>query len=682
MAIEITTSDQTTKDAILLALGAQSSLPSAMKSAVLAALAAASSAEKQGAGVMVATLAAVTAAFNAASQADKAAFLSLLPAGGSGTSYSFSYDAQTSSLLVTPAGGATQSISLAEFVTATELVAALAGYAQAGHSHSISDVAGLQGALDARAPSTNITEAMLSAEVSAKLNTVGSGGSSLPASVSFSLTWDTAASKDMGSYTATSTLAFVSSDTSSVVGGSTFAVVTASGFSATFDGVASAGWATSGVNIVGLYRVGNHIIWTVNGTQAARLLAVPTAPAWTSAPSLSAAVVGTAVTPTAGVSTGYPTPTITYQWQSPSGTNISGATSASYTPLAGQVGQTLRRVDTATNASGSATTQTNAVTVGASATAPGAPTLSGVTSITATGLTYTYADPASNGGSAITSRNADITFDAGATWTAITAPVVGSNTITFASSGTARTAQIRARATNAVGSGSYGTATGIAVPAQTGYSWPTTTTNLRGEPGYIEGTESGSYAAGWTYTAAAADQQAGSARWRSETVGPATYAVGTGRLVVKRHRGAAATTTQYLAIQGFKLSSGADAFDVILLQNNHKIYTAGVESDITALPADTGQTATWVRGANWAAVQTVGWNAAFGASDFAVSLQATSGALRFSRWSGSAWQEVGVYRPTAGIGTGLVANDWVMYMRLVSNAAGTAAGDWISVGVA
>lgn len=72
----------------------------------------------------------------------------------------------------------------------------------------------------------------------------GGGGSSLPTSVTFGLTWDTAASKDMGTYTATGALAFVSSDTSSVVGGSTFAVIVPAGFNATFDGASNAGWLT------------------------------------------------------------------------------------------------------------------------------------------------------------------------------------------------------------------------------------------------------------------------------------------------------------------------------------------------------------------------------------------------------------------------------------------------------
>jgi hypothetical protein len=159
-----------------------------------------------------------------------------------------------------------------------------------------------------------------------------------------------------------------------------------------------------------------------------------------------------------------------YKWQRStdggvSWADISGATASTYTLVDADAGNVHRVGVAGVNAAGTSAYTYSAASAVVTAIAPGAPTVSAATSITTTGLTYTYADPASNGGSAITSRNADISFDGGATWTAITAPTVGSNTITFASDPAARTAQIRARATNAIGPGGYGTLTGISVPA-------------------------------------------------------------------------------------------------------------------------------------------------------------------------------------------------------------------------
>lgn len=85
----------------------------------------------------------------------------------------------------------------------------------------------------------------------------------------------------------------------------------------------------------------------------------PPAPSVTSSVSVSevtAPDVGTAFVATPGVYTG--TPTFSYQWYA-DGAPISGATSASYTPVLGNVGKRLRVVEVATNASGSATTRSD-----------------------------------------------------------------------------------------------------------------------------------------------------------------------------------------------------------------------------------------------------------------------------------------------------------------------------------
>lgn len=63
--------------------------------------------------------------------------------------------------------------------------------------------------------------------------------------------------------------------------------------------------------------------------------------------------VGSTLTSTTGTWTGTPTPTYTYQWQR-GVSNISGATSSSYTIQVADAGSTLRCVVTATNVAGSA----------------------------------------------------------------------------------------------------------------------------------------------------------------------------------------------------------------------------------------------------------------------------------------------------------------------------------------
>jgi len=172
--------------------------------------------------------------------------------------------------------------------------------------------------------------------------------------------------------------------------------------------------------------------------------------------------VGQTLTATTGTWTNSPTG-YTYQWKR-AGSNISGATASTYTLVVADAGTVITVAVVAANGAGPATAAAvSASTASINAIAPDAPTLAGVTAITATGLTYTWTD-GSNGGSTVTARNADISFDGGA-WTAIATPTVGSNTITFTGDGSVRTAQIRGRATNAVGVGAYGTVTGISIPA-------------------------------------------------------------------------------------------------------------------------------------------------------------------------------------------------------------------------
>jgi hypothetical protein len=75
----------------------------------------------------------------------------------------------------------------------------------------------------------------------------------------------------------------------------------------------------------------------------------------------------------AGVWTGNPAPTLTYQWQlydpeTNSWSDISGATSETYTPGPGDVGKTVRLVVTATNSAGLASASSEPVVVQAAGT--------------------------------------------------------------------------------------------------------------------------------------------------------------------------------------------------------------------------------------------------------------------------------------------------------------------------
>jgi len=117
---------------------------------------------------------------------------------------------------------------------------------------------------------------------------------------------------------------------------------------------------------------------------ATSTVAAPSAPANTSAPTLSgSAQLAQTLTVSAGSWSGEPAPTYTYQWQrcdsaGANCTNIAGANGQSYTTAATDVGGRLQAIVTATNSAGSASSaseQTVAVTSPPSETA--VPTVSG-----------------------------------------------------------------------------------------------------------------------------------------------------------------------------------------------------------------------------------------------------------------------------------------------------------------
>jgi hypothetical protein len=88
-----------------------------------------------------------------------------------------------------------------------------------------------------------------------------------------------------------------------------------------------------------------------------------TAPVNTVAPAVTGtAAVGQVLTCSQGTWTGTPTPTYAYQWLR-GGSNISGATSSTYTVISGDSGTTLSCRVTATNAAGSASATSNGVAI-------------------------------------------------------------------------------------------------------------------------------------------------------------------------------------------------------------------------------------------------------------------------------------------------------------------------------
>jgi hypothetical protein len=97
------------------------------------------------------------------------------------------------------------------------------------------------------------------------------------------------------------------------------------------------------------------------GQQAPVILAAPAI--------ISGPTVGTPTLYSSASYTGKPTITITQQWKL-NGSNISGATGSSYTPISGDTGGTLTVTQTLTNSFGAASSTSVGVTVTSSGTAP------------------------------------------------------------------------------------------------------------------------------------------------------------------------------------------------------------------------------------------------------------------------------------------------------------------------
>ena len=172
------------------------------------------------------------------------------------------------------------------------------------------------------------------------------------------------------------------------------------------------------------------------------------APVNTVAPAVTGtATFGQTLSTTNGTWTGAPAPTFTYQWQRVT-TNISGATSSTYVLVAADVGNTIRCVVTATNSiapSGVSANSNSTATV--AATVPGAPTIGTATQTGSTTATVAFTQPASNGGSVITSYTA--TSSPGSVTGTLNQAGSGTITVSGLTGGTAYTFTVTA--TNAIG---------------------------------------------------------------------------------------------------------------------------------------------------------------------------------------------------------------------------------------
>lgn len=111
------------------------------------------------------------------------------------------------------------------------------------------------------------------------------------------------------------------------------------------------------------YEFSSGRVFKDNPYTAPVVVIQPSAPVNTVAPVVSGtAISGSLLSCTTGTWSGYPSPTLTYQWKA-DGTPIGGATSSTYTTIAGQSGQSITCTVTATNSAGSASAGSNGITV-------------------------------------------------------------------------------------------------------------------------------------------------------------------------------------------------------------------------------------------------------------------------------------------------------------------------------
>jgi len=296
----------------------------------------------------------------------------------------------------------------------------------------------------------------------------GAGGSALPTVTTWSTTWDTAAYKDMGSYTVTGALAIVSSDTGSVRGGCTQAVLIADGTNVpTLDGSAATAYGytnTAGArNLVQLFRAGGARFWACGGNVGTDIAAV-SAPTSLTMTGPSTSVVGSASTAFTVTANATATSAITLTpsdggaggtFSPTSPTIAAGSASTTFTYTAGSMGAKTVSVSNGSGLTGPASATLTAITQ------PGAPTGLTLGSATTSAQPLTWTAPASTGGSALTDYVVQYAPAGSGSWTTFSdgTSTSTSATVTGLTGGTSY--DYRVAAVNAAGTGTYsGTATG------------------------------------------------------------------------------------------------------------------------------------------------------------------------------------------------------------------------------